>query len=106
MPVTINLNEYTLQKSEKSFCGHCGHPLHLLLPHELIWPERTNAPTFGLCERCGQIVQTGVEAPVAPPEPERSGPTCIEPGCGKPAREGFRFCPRHHESFLDGLVQK
>ena len=73
MPV-IDLANYTLQKSEHSFCGHCNTPVHLLCPHENTLGNQ-NLRTFFLCESCGQISEAG-RGPLNLPEKSRSKPLC------------------------------
>jgi hypothetical protein len=67
----VNLADYTLQKSETSFCM-CGHHIHWLVPHEDVFNVKLELKQFMLCEKCGIILQAGQAEPVSPPEPCRT----------------------------------
>ena len=60
----IDLTDYILIDSEKSFCpgSGCSRAVHLLSPRD----PSAQLPLYYLCQTCGRILQVG-KGEIAPP---------------------------------------
>lgn len=73
IPESIDLRQFTLQRSEKSHCP-CGKPVHILCPRL----DSSEIRIYFLCSYCGRVVRAGSTEEIGPAEIERSAEA--EPG--------------------------